>query len=341
MRIISFLAVLLFASHAASAQTTSIFDVVAVTGSFTMLGTSTFRAPLEISNASITLTGSNGAIVASSAIYSSTFSALPGSGNDVMLRASDSSATGGIITLQAGHGVGAGGRLDLRAGNNSSSGAGGDVNLFGGRGANVGGDVYFEGGTQTGSFGLGGDVILVGGNAGGFGALGGRIFLIPGLDFGGGYRPVTIIDNAALFLSGSAGNIILESSVAASGFFGSSALLTQSLGIAGSTFTVNAGRVGISTGNPSLQLDVNGDAQFGSGAAKSTFTANPGGSTYALQLSSGITVSNGGPLNLTSGGFIRFADGTTATTAASGGGGVWSLVSSSAPTGGHVGGDFL
>lgn len=61
--------------------------------------------------------------------------------------------------------------------------------------------------------------------------------------------------------------------------------------------------------------------QFGTGASRSTFTAYPGGSTYALQLSSGVTIAGGGAINLTSGGFIRFADGTISTTAVSGGGG--------------------
>lgn len=81
------------------------------------------------------------------------------------------------------------------------------------------------------------------------------------------------------------------------------------------------GNVGIGNISPATPLDVNGSAQFGSSASKSTFTATPGGSTYALQLSSGITISGGGPINLTSGGFVRFADGSISTTAVSGGGG--------------------
>lgn len=72
--------------------------------------------------------------------------------------------------------------------------------------------------------------------------------------------------------------------------------------------------------------------QFGTGASRSTFTAYPGGSTYALQLSSGVTIAGGGPVNLTSGGFIRFADGTISTTAASGGGGGGSVVLSATQT---------
>lgn len=66
----------------------------------------------------------------------------------------------------------------------------------------------------------------------------------------------------------------------------------------GSTIHVQSGRVGIATSSPGARLDVNGDAQFGSGATKSTFTA-------------------AGLLKLTSSG-VQFSDGTTQTTAASG-----------------------
>lgn len=40
-----------------------------------------------------------------------------------------------------------------------------------------------------------------------------------------------------------------------------------------SSFAVSGGSVGVSTGTPQTTLDVNGNAQFGSGTAKSTFTA--------------------------------------------------------------------
>lgn len=66
--------------------------------------------------------------------------------------------------------------------------------------------------------------------------------------------------------------------------------------IDGSTVYVNAGFVGVRTSTPITVLDVNGDAQFGSGATKSTFTAT-------------------GLLKLTSSG-IQWADGTTSTTSA-------------------------
>ena len=56
----------------------------------------------------------------------------------------------------------------------------------------------------------------------------------------------------------------------------------------------NAGDVGINTTAPATKLDVNGSAQFGSGATKSTFTATPGGATYALYTSSGIRIAAGG-----------------------------------------------
>jgi hypothetical protein len=68
--------------------------------------------------------------------------------------------------------------------------------------------------------------------------------------------------------------------------------------IDGSTVYVNGGFVGVRTSTPITVLDVNGDAQFGSGATKSTFTAT-------------------GLLKLTSAG-IQWADNSTSTTATSG-----------------------
>lgn len=70
--------------------------------------------------------------------------------------------------------------------------------------------------------------------------------------------------------------------------------------IDGSTVYVNAGFVGIRTSTPTTALDVNGDAQFGSGPTKSTITAT-------------------GLLKLTSSG-ILWADESTSTTAFSSGG---------------------
>lgn len=53
------------------------------------------------------------------------------------------------------------------------------------------------------------------------------------------------------------------------------------------------GLVGIGTYSPSLKLDVNGSAQFGSGVTKSTFT-----STGNLQLVSGSTITSNGTLSI-------------------------------------------
>ena len=80
-----------------------------------------------------------------------------------------------------------------------------------------------------------------------------------------------------------------------------------------------SGSVGIGTTSPATLLDVDGDAQFGSGPAKSTFTATPGGATYALQLSSGISLAAGG---------IKWADGSISTTAGGAGGSQWSTAGS-------------
>lgn len=93
--------------------------------------------------------------------------------------------------------------------------------------------------------------------------------------------------------------------------------------VGGSSLVVADGRTGVGTAAPATTLDVNGSVQFGSGALKSTFTATAGGSTYALQLSSGVTIANGGPINLSAGAYIKFNDGTTMTSTASlsGGGG--------------------
>lgn len=122
--------------------------------------------------------------------------------------------------------------------------------------------------------------------------------------------------------------------------------------IDGSTVYVNAGFVGVRTSTPITVLDVNGDAQFGSGFTKSTFSAtgsltlasgssfvgssatfNGTSGPYDLTLSTGIYISAGEIfLNSGSGG-IRWPDGSRSTTAATSGGtsavsGTWSTVSS-------------
>ncbi|PIP83057.1 MAG: hypothetical protein COR54_11595, partial [Elusimicrobia bacterium CG22_combo_CG10-13_8_21_14_all_63_91] len=71
------------------------------------------------------------------------------------------------------------------------------------------------------------------------------------------------------------------------------------------------GNVGINATVPAAKLDVAGDAQFGSGVLKSTFSATPDATTYALSLSSGVKLANGGG--------IEFEDGTHQYTASSGG----------------------
>lgn len=72
----------------------------------------------------------------------------------------------------------------------------------------------------------------------------------------------------------------------------------------------NGGNVGISTGSPKAMLDVNGDASFGSGAAKSTFTAS---GALSLAAGTGLTLS-GAAGNITSASSVTasafFGDGS-------------------------------
>ena len=88
----------------------------------------------------------------------------------------------------------------------------------------------------------------------------------------------------------SAGNIVTNgtTTIAGSGF-----------SVGGSTFVVKAGNIGIGTTSPATLLDVNGAAQFGSGAAKSTFTA-----AGMLNLAGALTVANGGTGANTAGGAL-------------------------------------
>jgi hypothetical protein len=89
----------------------------------------------------------------------------------------------------------------------------------------------------------------------------------------------------------------------------------NALSVGGSTLAVSGGSVGIRTASPATSLDVAGSAQFGGAALKSTFSATPGGSAFALDLSSGAKLSNGGSLELTSGGYLKWPDGTISKTA--------------------------
>ena len=88
----------------------------------------------------------------------------------------------------------------------------------------------------------------------------------------------------------------------------------------GSTLMVSTSntRVGIATATPQATLDVNGNLQVGSGVYKSTFAANPSATTYALQLGTGAKVNNGGAIELTTGGYLKWADGSISTSANSG-----------------------
>ena len=67
------------------------------------------------------------------------------------------------------------------------------------------------------------------------------------------------------------------------------------------------GKVGVGTTVPATKLDVAGDAQFGSGVLKSTFSATPDSTTYALSLSSGVALADG---------CVKFADNSVQCAAA-------------------------
>lgn len=96
---------------------------------------------------------------------------------------------------------------------------------------------------------------------------------------------------------------------------GTATIQGSAFSVGNSTLVATGGSVGIRTATPGTSLDVSGSAQFGSGVLKSTFAATPSASTYALALASGAKLSNGGPLELTSGGYVKWADGTASTSA--------------------------
>ena len=89
---------------------------------------------------------------------------------------------------------------------------------------------------------------------------------------------------------------------------GSATVQGTAFSVGTTTLSVTGGRVGIGLTTPAVLLDVGGAAQFGSGVLKSTFSATPDASTYALALASGVSISTGG---------VRFADGTIQYTLAS------------------------
>lgn len=125
---------------------------------------------------------------------------------------------------------------------------------------------------------------------------------------------LTMASGASAVLSGANGFVTSGSSINAASFWGNGANLTNvpavsvpAAGVTAGTFqnaaytfqnAVNfpgpgvwnaAGSAGVGTAAPATKLDVNGSAQFGSGATKSTFTA-----AGALQLASSLATLYGG-----------------------------------------------
>lgn len=96
-------------------------------------------------------------------------------------------------------------------------------------------------------------------------------------------RPVTLSDRLAV-----GGVVVAQSTLTVQG---------DAFSVGASTLVVSSGRLGVGTSSPAERLDVSGGAQFGSGALKSTFTATPSATAYALQLSSGLNVLNAGGVN--------------------------------------------
>lgn len=68
---------------------------------------------------------------------------------------------------------------------------------------------------------------------------------------------------------------------------------TLSAGDGGNFILLQNGNVGVNAASPATRLEVNGDAQFGTGAAKSTVTA-----AGSLQLVANSTISSGGSLSI-------------------------------------------
>lgn len=149
---------------------------------------------------------------------------------------------------------------------------------------------------------------------------------------------LTLAANAGLTLTGASGFVASGSSINAASFWGDGANLANvpavsvpAGGVTAGTFqnaaytfqnAVNfpgagvwnaAGSAGVGTAAPATKLDVNGSAQFGSGAAKSTFTA-----AGALQLASQLTTPYGGTGLTTSGsaGNLLISNGANWTSAA-------------------------
>ena len=145
--------------------------------------------------------------------------------------------------------------------------------------------------------------------------------------------PITMTASS-ITLNGASGNILSGASVTASAFFGDPshligiAMATASVQKSGDSMTgqlTNASSITV-TGSGGIKAP-NAFITSSLTSSSGTFT-NTGATSYAISLSSGINFTNGAQINIPSGGYIKWSDGSVSTTGAGSGGGSSSSVSS-------------
>jgi hypothetical protein len=172
--------------------------------------------------------------------------------------------------------------LTIKAGGAAPSGAAG-IN---------GGSLYLTAGTDDGANSSGGSVYVYGANAsGGVSTVSGNVHL--------GHNGTIPVGKVAVGKAGTPNNTFEVEGDAGFGTGGAKSVFSTlgALSMASNVNLVQPGanaKHGINTTTPAVGLDVSTAAQFGFGALKSTFTAVPSNTVYALRLSSGLNVANGG-----------------------------------------------